>query len=671
MQFNSLKTKFLAALLPLFIGSFIVFFAVSYYMSSSALKSDADDMAKRTGQVAALQIEERFQRSVMTVKGLVHNKAIIHGDRVQREAALAAMKEKEGEDFAMFAFSDVDGHAFSDKGVDMDRTSRGYIKQVRETKQPCITGPSVSGTSGKLITIIAYPVLDEQEQLVGIVYGTIELDSINSLVGDIKFFDTGRVYVADEDGLVVAYAQQPEDIGKMDLTQTETNGKTIDQELVDGFKEAAGSKQQVVTQYRTSKGVDSLAVMTPVDLGYRHWVAVAVAPLSEVEASASTLMKTMLGLALLMIIIVSAVIVYISERLSKPVRTLRDECELINSGDLTKRPLCLDTTDELGALAHGFSDMRHTMRDLITSITKHAERVSASSEELTAAAQQTAEASTSVATSVVDIAEGIGKQSESISSTTVTVKKISEQTENVANNASAIAIVTEQTVEAVKHGQAAIQDIVTAMGDINDGTGTVQNTIAKLAKQSDEISKIVDVITGIAEQTNLLALNAAIEAARAGEAGRGFAVVADEVRKLAEESGASATKIAELVATIQTDMKEAVEASAQSSQSVEGSRQSVKEADEIFTSIQLQIEALAGGIQDVSNSIQTISEGTKSMTGEMDSIASISHENASRTQSVSATTEEQSASSEEIAASTRNLSQLAEHLQGEVHKFKV
>lgn len=671
MQFNSLKTKFLVALLPLFIGSFIVFFAVSYYMSSSALKSDADDMAKRTGQVAALQIEEKFQRSVMTVKGLVHNKAIIHGDRVQREAALAAMKEKEGGDFAMFAFSDVDGHAFSDKGVDMDRTTRGYIKQVRETKQPCITGPSVSGTSGKLITIIAYPVLDEQEQLVGIVYGTIELDSINSLVGDIKFFDTGRVYVADEDGLVVAYAQQPEDIGKMDLTQTETNGKTIDQKLVDGFKEAAGSKQQVVTQYRTSKGVDSLAVMTPVDLGYRHWVAVAVAPLSEVEASASTLMKTMLGLALLMLIIVSAVIVYISERLSKPVRTLRDECELINSGDLTKRPLCLDTTDELGALAHGFSDMRHTMRDLITSITKHAERVSASSEELTAAAQQTAEASTSVATSVVDIAEGIGKQSESITATTATVKKISEQTENVANNASAIAIVTEQTVEAVKHGQAAIQDIVTAMGDINDGTGTVQNTIAKLAKQSDEISKIVDVITGIAEQTNLLALNAAIEAARAGEAGRGFAVVADEVRKLAEESGASATKIAELVATIQTDMKEAVEASAQSSQSVEGSRQSVKEADEIFTSIQLQIEALAGGIQDVSNSIQTISEGTKSMTGEMDSIASISHENASRTQSVSATTEEQSASSEEIAASTRNLSQLAEDLQGEVHKFKV
>ena len=251
------------------------------------------------------------------------------------------------------------------------------------------------------------------------------------------------------------------------------------------------------------------------------------------------------------------------------------------------------------------------------------------------------------------------------------MQDISGQSEQVSTNAEAIAAVTDMTVAEVGRGKNAVQDIVNAMDAINTGTDTVQNSIKKLAKQSEEISQIVDVISGIAEQTNLLALNAAIEAARAGEAGRGFAVVADEVRKLAEESGTSSQKIAELVGKIQEDMKEAVEASDQSAQSVEGSRQSVEEANKIFESIQVSIEALAGGIRDVSTSIQTISDGTKSMAAETESIAKISHENASRTQSVSATTEEQSASSQEIAASTRVLAELAQELQANVQKFQL
>ena len=50
MQLNSLKTKFLAGFLPLFVGSFAVFFAISYYMSSSALFRDADELGIKNGE---------------------------------------------------------------------------------------------------------------------------------------------------------------------------------------------------------------------------------------------------------------------------------------------------------------------------------------------------------------------------------------------------------------------------------------------------------------------------------------------------------------------------------------------------------------------------------------------------------------------------------------------
>ena len=213
--------------------------------------------------------------------------------------------------------------------------------------------------------------------------------------------------------------------------------------------------------------------------------------------------------------------------------------------------------------------------------------------------------------------------------------------------------------------------VVQSMGTISGSTATVKASIRELSQSSEEIGRIVELISGIAEQTNLLALNAAIEAARAGEAGRGFAVVAEEVRKLAEESGNSTQQIADLVAKIQSNMHGAVTASEESADSVERSMSSVREADAIFESIKITIDALAGGIRDVSQSIQSVSEGNNSMQQAVQAIAEISQANARRTEEVSSTTEEQSASAQEIAAATRGLAEEAEQLAKEVERFKV
>ena len=89
MKLNSLRVKFLAGFLTLFLGSFIVFFAVSYYMSSRALYSDADEISKGIGRSTALEIEKIYQAKKMTIEDLAHNPAIISGDRTARIQALA------------------------------------------------------------------------------------------------------------------------------------------------------------------------------------------------------------------------------------------------------------------------------------------------------------------------------------------------------------------------------------------------------------------------------------------------------------------------------------------------------------------------------------------------------------------------------------------------------
>lgn len=185
MKLNSLRVKFLAGFLSLFLGSFIVFFAISYYMSSRALYRNADEISAEIGRSTALEIEKNYQSKGLAIESLAHNQAIVNGDRTARIQALKDAKSRL-DGVAMLAYSDLNGQAYSESGKDMDRASRDYIKAVRETKKPFMTGPSVSGTSGKLITIMAYPVL-ENGTLTGIVYGTIELDDISELAGNIRY----------------------------------------------------------------------------------------------------------------------------------------------------------------------------------------------------------------------------------------------------------------------------------------------------------------------------------------------------------------------------------------------------------------------------------------------------------------------------------------------------
>jgi methyl-accepting chemotaxis protein len=123
---------------------------------------------------------------------------------------------------------------------------------------------------------------------------------------------------------------------------------------------------------------------------------------------------------------------------------------------------------------------------------------------------------------------------------------------------SAVLTIAEQVATAATEMGASANGLAEFARDAVGQAERGLGTVMSLRTASDEIRQAVDLINQIAAQTRLLALNATIEAARAGSAGSGFGVVAGEVKTLANETANSSEEIMHQVSTVQQAAADAI-----------------------------------------------------------------------------------------------------------------
>ena len=208
--------------------------------------------------------------------------------------------------------------------------------------------------------------------------------------------------------------------------------------------------------------------------------------------------------------------------------------------DLSAR-LRVTGTDEIGQLGEAFNQSIDTLREVVLSVGKGAETLSAATTEISARSVQTA--------------GNANTQSNRTNQIAAAAQEMTATIAEISHNAASAASASRASAETAEQGGTVMQSAAATMEKIAAATGSVSEKMASLAARSEEIGKVVNVIQEISEQTNLLALNAAIEAARAGEHGRGFAVVAGEVRRLAERTKGATEEIAATIRSIQEETR--------------------------------------------------------------------------------------------------------------------
>jgi len=514
-------------------------------------------------------------------------------------------------------------------------------------------------TSDQVI-ICLYPV-KQNGKVVGVVGGTVIMDSIIKLLENDKKYATGRYLVVDGKGKIIFSAEKAI-IGKVLGVDIKDNGTSIE-----GVSRLLASDNNVFINY-IFKGEKTVAYKSTISsLGERIFFSIDQAEFFE---DGTTLIIMEIIFFLLFASVASGIVWVIAGSFSRPIRNTITIFNRMSEGDLTVESNDF-LNDEFGLLIRNLKKFILKMRTVIDVSTTASVNLAQAVEELSATSQ-----------AISDLSQ---TQAASIEETSASIEEVAASIDMIASHSKDQFELSKSTFQSMKELQVVGVEVVSFAADAlsvseqttvkaSEGSDLMNKTIAgmnQIDNSTRSIAEMVAIISDISDRVGMLALNASIEAARAGEQGRGFAVVAEEVSKLAEETAVTAKKITDVVVAGRNEVQSGIEY--------------VNLTSEAFESINENIEKTRVSIKNISDSLVKQSEKSNVALSETERVMEMSEKISASTseqliinQEISKTvdqinsnTQTSASGAEEVAASAEEISAQAESLMGQMRFFKV
>lgn len=414
---------------------------------------------------------------------------------------------------------------------------------------------------------------------------------------------------------------------------------------------------EVLTVYKTFKNMD--------------WKLVGTIPVEELVEDAKvilTLTQITAAIAILLAIAIGVLVIYM---IARPLAGLRNLMLDGARGNLTIRSTMRKRRDEIGQLGDSFNGMMTQIEALAVQTTYSAADVLSTATELTEASKKTAIAAQEIAVATEEIANGATslaveaeKGSDLTGNITSQIKNVIEENQEMVRSAGDVEKASEQ-------GTTYMNILIEKTGMTEEMTRSMVEKVDALKESTGSIVKILDVLNNLMKQTNILSLNATIEAARAGAAGKGFMVVADEIRKLADQSRHSIEIVAQITEKIQHEIDETVQVLSDAYPLFKEQISSVKEANQIFLSVQGQMTQFVERLELVTGSIHELDQSQVALADAMTNVSAVAEESSATSEEVASLSSEQLSISDSLVRLSDKLDSVSRGLKDSLSKFKI
>ena len=391
---------------------------------------------------------------------------------------------------------------------------------------------------------------------------------------------------------------------------------------------------------------------------------------SAVRNSISGMLRRLVLLAGCMIILFTAILVYLSFKIRKPLLTTAEYIDCVANGDLSGNLEVKSVIREVTTLIRASAALKDKLNSIVTEVDGHAMQLDNNMESLNVlasasskGANQIRQAIDELSKTAVSLAENVqsvntsmmemGNNVTAIHSETVTLNENSDKMDHANRNASEsmnLVLTSSHTSSAI------IEEMIVQVKATNEAIAS--------------ISKAVELISDITSQTNLLSLNASIEAARAGQAGRGFAVVATEIKQLADQSSQGAAAIKNIADDILEKSNKSVELTERMRVLAEKEQADIGSAKTGFDTLSQIIEANVATAGTIAEKTKNLEELKQTIINNITELSAISEENAASNEEVTANVSSIAESIDRISEDTGMIKKVSAALEEQMKYFK-
>jgi methyl-accepting chemotaxis protein len=341
-----LFTKIIIVMLFISLVPFLSFWYFSLRETNERIRSDTEDLMKQTAEGLGTQVEDWIQNHEKILRMHARLPEIISMQRERQEPFLRTINEEYPYIYLAFTVGpDGMNVARSDDVPLKDYSDRQYYKDVIKGKN--LSWQTLVGkTSKKPALVLAVPI-KSQDRLVGVMAAAMTVDDISQNIATWKEGNTGRAFLVDEKGFVIAHP-----IRQYAATRKNLN----DHPLIVNFRKRGWTT--ITTRFTNSKGNPSLGHVRSTKKG---WALVLQQEEDEVFEALNRLQDFALILLACTIVVVSMIAFLSARAIVTPVRKLTDAAERMSLGELNVK-IDVKSRDEIGLLAQAIGRMQTSLR---------------------------------------------------------------------------------------------------------------------------------------------------------------------------------------------------------------------------------------------------------------------------------------------------------------------